>query len=94
MRLRAVASIFAAALSVTAAPLFASADDFNDRKSDNDHKLKHQERLKGFNHIVVIYQENHSFDNLYGHWGEVDEDSVDGLSDAPTSRTVADDMCG
>src|SRR6267143_4470094 len=88
MRLRAVASMFAAALSVTAAPLFASADDFNDRKSDNDHKLKHQERLKGFNHIVVIYQENHSFDNLYGHWGEVDEDSVDGLSDAPTSRTV------
>jgi len=88
MRLRAVASIFAAALSVTAAPLFASADDFNDQKSDSDHKLKHQERLKGFNHIVVVYQENHSFDNLYGHWGEVDEDSVDGLSDAPTSRTV------
>src|SRR5215468_6069279 len=88
MRLRAVASIFAAALSVTAAPLFASADDFNDQKSDNDHKLRHQERLREFRHIVVIYQENHSFDNLYGQWGHVDEDSIDGLSDAPTSRTV------
>src|SRR5260370_29092895 len=88
MRLRAVASIFAAALSVTGATLFASADGFNDQKSDNDHKLKHQERLKGFSHVVVIYQENHSFDNLYGQWGHVDEDAIDGLSDAPTSRTV------
>src|SRR5215813_13319335 len=88
MRLRAVASIFAAALSVTAAPLFASADDFNDQKSDNDHKLRHQERLREFRHIVVIYQENHSFDNLYGQWGHVDEDFINGLSDAPALRTL------
>src|SRR5207302_7460749 len=24
--------------------------------------------LSGINHIVVIYEENHSFDNLYGGW--------------------------
>jgi phospholipase C len=26
------------------------------------------DRLSRINHIVVIYQENHSFDNLYGSW--------------------------
>ena len=24
----------------------------------------------GFKHLVVIYEENHSFDNLYGSWGK------------------------
>jgi acid phosphatase len=33
-----------------------------------------------FKHIVVIYQENHSFDNLFGLWGKVNGKSVDGLS--------------
>src|SRR5207245_2622591 len=27
-----------------------------------------QSQLSKINHIVVIYQENHSFDNLYGGW--------------------------
>jgi phospholipase C len=27
--------------------------------------------VNAFTHIVVIYQENHSFDNLYGLWGKV-----------------------
>src|SRR5438874_2133698 len=27
-----------------------------------------QQGLSGINHIVVIYEENHSFDNLYGGW--------------------------
>src|ERR671937_2118365 len=26
------------------------------------------QKLAGINHIVVIYEENHSFDNLYGGW--------------------------
>jgi phospholipase C len=34
--------------------------------------------LKGIRHIVVIYQENHSFDNLWGRWP-----GVDGLSRDP-----------
>ncbi|GAB3598437.1 acid phosphatase [Angustibacter peucedani] len=43
--------------------------------------------------VVVIYQENHSFDNLFGTWGEVGGQHVDGLADAtPQSRTqVAQD---
>ena len=32
-------------------------------------------RLRGIDHIVVIYEENHSFDNLYGGW-----EGVDGLA--------------
>ena len=30
-------------------------------------------------HLVVIYEENHSFDNLYGTWGKVNGQRVDGL---------------
>lgn len=41
-----------------------------------------------FNHIVVIYQENHSFDNLYGLWGEVNEERVNGLAQADRARTT------
>jgi len=36
----------------------------------------------GFSHLVVIYEENHSFDNLYGGWGTVGHDRVDGLGSA------------
>jgi acid phosphatase len=41
-----------------------------------------------FNHIVVIYQENHSFDNLYGLWGKVNEQSVNGLPQADGAHTT------
>src|SRR3954463_13788581 len=34
--------------------------------------------LRGIDHIVVIYEENHSFDNLYGGW-----EKVDGLKKVP-----------
>ena len=30
-------------------------------------------------HLVVIYEENHSFDNLYGSWGSVNGEPVDGV---------------
>jgi len=38
--------------------------------------------LGSINHIVVIYQENHSFDNLYGSW-----ERVNGLSRADSANT-------
>jgi acid phosphatase len=41
------------------------------------------DRLSRIQHIVVIYQENHSFDNLYGSW-----EGVNGLGDAQPSHTV------
>ena len=31
-----------------------------------------------YKNLVVIYEENHSFDNLYGGWGRVGDDRVDG----------------
>jgi acid phosphatase len=36
----------------------------------------------GYKHLVVIYEENHSFDNLYGGWGSVHGRRVDGLPQA------------
>ncbi|GAB3783066.1 acid phosphatase [Nocardioides ungokensis] len=40
----------------------------------------------GYKHLVVIYEENHSFDNLYGTWGKVHGQSVDGLAQATTAQ--------
>src|ERR1700674_4879885 len=39
--------------------------------------------LSKINHIVVIYQENHSFDNLYGSWP-----GVNGLANASAAHTL------
>jgi acid phosphatase len=39
-------------------------------------------------HIVVIYEENHSFDNLYGRWGAVNGEPVNGVSQADLGHTV------
>ena len=36
----------------------------------------------GYKHLVVIYEENHSFDNLYGGWGTVDGQPSTGRADA------------
>ena len=42
----------------------------------------------GIKHFVVIYQEDHSFDNLYGGWDAVEEQTVNGLSNATLDKTV------
>src|SRR5258705_515621 len=55
-----------AALTATAAP-------GNGSGGGND-------RLARINHVVVIYEENHSFDNLYGGW-----EGVNGLANATAS---------
>jgi acid phosphatase len=39
-------------------------------------------KLKKIKHFVVIYEENHSFDNLYGGW-----EGVNGLSNADAAHT-------
>src|SRR5438132_3038452 len=44
--------------------------------------------LGTFKHLVVIYEENHSFDNLYGNWGEVNGTPVIGRSDATAGHTL------
>ena len=45
--------------------------------------------LDGIDHIVVIYEENHSFDNLYGGW-----EGVDGLANATSVRTTQVNVAG
>src|SRR5258708_20495943 len=41
-----------------------------------------------YKHIVVIYEENHSFDNLYGLWGDVNGQHPIGLADADAAHTT------
>ena len=43
----------------------------------------HGKRLDKIRHFVVVYQENHSFDNLYGGW-----EGVDGIADADAAHTT------
>ena len=46
-------------------------------------------QLSKIDHIVVIYEENHSFDNLYGGW-----EGVDGLSSADLAHTAQVNQSG
>src|SRR5262249_28630386 len=50
--------------------------------------------LGNYQHIVVIYEENHSFDNLYGLWGDVGGDHLTGLADADAAHTTQVDQNG
>src|SRR3982750_1496356 len=47
------------------------------------------DQLQKINHIVVIYEENHSFDNLYGSW-----EGVNGLANADAAHTTQVDQNG
>jgi acid phosphatase len=76
-RLLALAAGFALAAVVGSA---AAASNGNG--SGND-------RLSRINHIVVIYEENHSFDNLYGGW-----EGVNGLANASAARTLQINQAG
>jgi phospholipase C len=44
--------------------------------------------LGSYKHIVVIYEENHSFDNLYGMWGDVNGQHLAGLAAADAAHTT------
>ena len=47
------------------------------------------DQLQKINHIVVIYEENHSFDNLYGGW-----EGVNGPQNATASQLTQVDQNG
>jgi acid phosphatase len=47
------------------------------------------DQLQKIQHIVVIYEENHSFDNLYGGW-----EGVRGLATADAAHTTQIDQAG
>jgi len=52
-------------------------------------KASPADSLKAINHIVVIYEENHSFDNLWGSW-----EGVNGLANADAAHTTQVDQAG
>jgi acid phosphatase len=56
--------------------------------ADSDHEHEHNGSLREFGHIVVIYQENHSFDNLYGLWGKVRGKAVNGLNNVNPAHLI------
>jgi acid phosphatase len=49
----------------------------------------HGDGLKKVDRVVVIYQENHSFDNLYGGW-----EGVNGVDDADAAHTTQVNQAG
>jgi len=66
-----------------AAPSKSTANAGNGPGQGDDNKLRQ------IQHIVVIYEENHSFDNLYGGW-----EGVNGLSNADVAHTTQINQAG
>jgi hypothetical protein len=81
-RLRAPALAFAL-LALCAAP--APASDGHHGGPDRGRPSA----LDRIRHIVVVYEENHSFDNLYGGW-----EGVTGLAAADAAHTTQVDQAG
>ena len=73
----------------TSATAFLSGGDH-----EGSQPRPHRGVLGQYKRIVVIYQENHSFDNLFGAWGSVDRERVEGLAQADPAHTtqVAQDL--
>ena len=69
-------AILVALLGAVAAAAIVAVTAFG--KSNDDH-------LGKINHIVVVYEENHSFDNLYGGW-----EGVNGRANATAAHIDAD----
>jgi acid phosphatase len=72
---KALRALAAAALAAAITAVGAAAGNGNGKDNGSD-------RLSRIQHIVVIYEENHSFDNLYGSW-----EGVNGLSNAGAAQT-------
>jgi acid phosphatase len=85
--LTAIVAVAGTAIALTLAGTTAVSAN-NDKAAAPVVKGHHQHPVLpgGYKHLVVIYQENHSFDNLYGLWGSVNGQHVDGLVDATTAQ--------
>lgn len=82
--MRGMRSLVIAASAVTAVgAVTAAASASPDRHGHGGPTL-----LGHYKHLVVIYEENHSFDNLYGTWGSVSGQKVNGLSSADQVHTT------
>jgi acid phosphatase len=76
----------AAVALALAAPAVAAAHGSGHGHGHGDH---HGKGLRGIQRIVVIYEENHSFDNLYGKW-----EGVNGLRRADAAHTTQVNQAG
>src|SRR5215471_13986661 len=78
---RKATAVFAAIWATTGLPqTLRAADDTGGSRAS---------KIASIEHIVVIYQENHSFDNLYGGW-----EGVNGRADADTAHTIQVEQTG
>ena len=77
-------ALCAAAALALAAPAVAAAHG-----SGHGHDDHHGKGLRAVKRIVVIYEENHSFDNLYGGW-----EGVNGLRRADPAHTTQVNQAG
>ncbi len=84
MRRRHVAGTVTAAVAIAAFGLGAAPGALASINGQPDRRPI----LGQFKHLVVIYEENHSFDNLYGNWGPVHGQQVDGPTQADPAHTV------
>ena len=78
--------ITAAVLVLIVAAVAAAGSAAKSKPKPPPSAAQHLSQIK---HIVVIYEENHSFDNLYGGW-----EGVDGLSKADQAHTTQVDQAG
>ncbi|HET9654933.1 MAG TPA: alkaline phosphatase family protein [Kineosporiaceae bacterium] len=89
-----LATASAVVLTANAVPASAAGPSVTGRTAKSDPGDDHGRILGRFSHLVVIYQENHSFDNLYGNWGRVGGQQVDGTARADAAHTVQVDQNG
>ncbi|SER17208.1 alkaline phosphatase family protein [Microlunatus flavus] len=75
-----------AAPAPAVAPAVADPGDAALARESRTHRRTPE--VLGYRHLVVIYQENHSLDNLYGSWGRVGKNKVQGLSKADAAHTT------
>src|SRR5207253_10360981 len=73
------AAVAAAGVAAVAAAVFAAAA----------RPAAHATPLDKIDHFVVVYEENHSFDNLYGGW-----EGVNGRANADAAHTQQVDQAG
>jgi acid phosphatase len=93
----ALVALIAIALSLLAVQGSADAKKKPPHKAKKHHVKKKPkpkpltaaQKLGKINHVVVIYEENHSFDNLYGNW-----EGVHGLGDASTAQKTQVNQAG
>lgn len=68
------------------APAGAAEGSHHGQRHGHNHGRNADGLPGGYKHLVVIYEENHSFDNLYGTWGDVRGQHVEGLADATSAK--------